>query len=141
MKYIASEKCHSKDVNCFNKYKEPLLSTVLFPPHLLQRECMYWRIFPSRSIDFSVNILPSKALFNMTQTDVLLPEVLSPRMFCPPDVLSPDVLSCRTFCLPDVLSVRTFCPAGRFVPLDVLSTDVLSPDVLSLDILSGHPKN
>jgi hypothetical protein len=31
-----------------------------------------------------------------------------------------------------------FCPHGRFVPKDVLSTDVLSPDVLSPDVLSGH---
>jgi hypothetical protein len=58
-------------------------------------------------------------------------DVLSPWMFCPPDVMSPDVLSPGTFCLTDVLSVRMFCPAGNFVPMDVLSTDVLSPDVLS----------
>jgi hypothetical protein len=31
----------------------------------------------------------------------------------------------------DVLSVRMFCPAGRFVPPDVLSLYVMSPDVLS----------
>jgi hypothetical protein len=74
------------------------------------------------------------------------------------DVLSPDVLSLRTFCpagrfvSTDVLSLRTFCLYGGFVPTDVLShgryvsgcfvsgrfvsgrfvpTDVLSPDVLS----------
>jgi hypothetical protein len=39
------------------------------------------------------------------------------------------------FVPPDILSRRTFCPAGRFVPPDVLSTDFLSPDVLS-----GHLK-
>ncbi len=83
--------------------------------------------------------LYSKALWNMTQTDVLSTDVLSPRTFsphghfvrrtfCPPDVLSP-----RTFCPTDVLSLWMFCPRGCFVPMGVLSTDVLSPD-----ILSGH---
>jgi hypothetical protein len=43
------------------------------------------------------------------------------------DVLSPDVLSLRTFCpagcfvSTDVLSLRTFCLYGHFVPMDVLS--------------------
>jgi hypothetical protein len=36
-------------------------------------------------------------------------------------VVPPDLLSPLTFCLPDVLSHRTFCPARRFVPPDVLS--------------------
>jgi hypothetical protein len=33
------------------------------------------------------------------------------------------------FCLPDVLSLRMFCPAGRFVPPDVLSQYIM--DVVS----------
>jgi hypothetical protein len=32
---------------------------------------------------------------------------------------------------PDVFSIQTLCPAGCFVPPDVLSLDVMSPDVLS----------
>ncbi len=74
-------------------------------------------------------------------------------IICKKDVLSPDVLSLRTFCpagrfvSTDVLSLQTFCLYGGFVPTDVLShgryvsgcfvsgcfvpTDVLSPDVLS----------
>ncbi len=103
----------------------------------------------------SMKILPSKALVNMTQMDVLSTDILSPWMFCPhgcfvpADVLSAgrfvrqtfyptDVLSPWTFCPTDVLSLRMFCPHGLFVPMDVLSTDVLFPDVLSPDVLSGH---
>jgi hypothetical protein len=66
------------------------------------------------------------------------------------DVLSPDVLSLRTFCPagrfipPDVLSHGTFCPSGHFVPRtlclsDLMSPAVMSPDVLSPDVCpSGH---
>ncbi len=103
----------------------------------------YWRIFPSLSIDFSVNVLSSKALLNMIQTDILSPDVLSTRTFCPHGCffsrmlcrrtfrpsgrfVRPDVLSVRTFFLPDVLS------AGRFVSPDILSAGrLVPPDVLS----------
>jgi hypothetical protein len=124
-------------VNCFDKHEEPQKTETK------ERECVYRRIFPSRSIDFyQYKILPNKALVNMTQMDVLSPRMFCPHrrfvrwMFCPTDVLSP-----RMFCPMDVLSLRMFCPHGRFVPTDVLSTDVLSPDVLSPDVLSGHTKD
>ncbi len=69
--------------------------------------------------------------------------------------MSPDVLSLRTFCpagrfvFTDVLSLRTFCLYGRFVPTDVLSHGCyvsghfvsgcfVPTDVLSPDVLSGH---
>jgi hypothetical protein len=57
--------------------------------------------------------------------------------------MSLDVLSPRTFCL------RSFCPAGRFVSVDVLSHirevsgcyvggRFVPPDVLAPDVLSWH---
>ncbi len=98
-----------------------------------KRDCgVYRRIFPSCSIDFYQEKLPSKALVNMTQTDVLSTDVLSPRMFCPHgrfvrrtfcplDVLSAGRFVCWTFCPHGRFVRRTFCPPGRFVPTDVLS--------------------
>jgi hypothetical protein len=99
-----------------------------------KRECVYRRIFPSRSIDFyQYKILPSKAPVKMTQTDVLSPRTFCPhgrfvhRTFCPTDVLSDgpfvpmDDLSDGRFVTTDVLSPRMFCPHGCFVPTDVLS--------------------
>ncbi len=98
-----------------------------------KRECVYRWIFPSRSIDFYQKKLPSKALVNMTRTDILSTDVLSPRVFCPQGrfvrrTFCPlDVLSSRTFCLTDVLSLRMFCPHRRFVPMDVLSPWTFCP--------------
>jgi hypothetical protein len=77
--------------------------------------------------------LPRKALVNMTQTDVLSTDVLSPRTFCPHGrfvrrtFCPTDVLSPRTFCPTDVLSLRMFCRYGRFVPTDVLSLRTFCP--------------
>jgi hypothetical protein len=68
---------------------------------------------------------------NLTQKDVMSPDVLSRLTFCSTEVMSPEVLSPRSFFLLDVLSLRMFCPAGRNVPPEILSMDALSPDVLS----------
>jgi hypothetical protein len=131
------------------------------PPSQEHREsALFWWIFPSPSINFSLKIAKQGPLKRDPDgrfvTGCFVPmDVLSPRTFCPhgcfvpTDVLSarcyvtgrfvlPDILSAECFVRTDVSSCRTFCPAGRFVPSDVLSTDVLSPDVLSPDILSGH---
>jgi hypothetical protein len=142
---------HGKDVNCFDKYIKNLCvvkyCTCFPPPTLPQRESVgVLADFSSFTLNrfLSVKILPSKDLINMTQTDVLSTDVLSPRTFCPHrrfvrrTFCPTDLLSPRTFCPTDVLSLRTFCPHGRFVATDVLSTDVLSPDILSPDVLSGH---
>ncbi len=112
-KYIAQQgpvkQCHHKDVNCIDNFKESLcLVLYMFPSHLPQRECMYWRIFPSRSVDFSVNILPNKALLNMTQMDVLSMDVLSARCYVARRFVPMDVFSLRTFCL-GMFFLRTFC--------------------------------
>ncbi len=94
-------------------YKEPLLISMNVSPRQEHREsALFWQIFPSRSIDFSVK--------NIAQQG---PGKYDPDgRFVPTDVLSP-----RTFCLTYVMS------HGRFVPTDILSdgcfvpTDVLSP--------------
>ncbi len=94
----------------------------------------------------------------VSQIDVLSPDVLSLRTFCPHGsfvcwpfcptdvmslaVMSPDILSLRMFYLsgcfisPDVLSLWTFCLSGRFVSPYVsslrtfrLSVRFVSPDV------------
>ncbi len=54
-------------------------------------------------------------------------DVLSPWMFCPPDVMSPDVLSRRMFCPARSFVCRTFSLSGRFVPPDVLSRRTVCP--------------
>jgi hypothetical protein len=104
--------------NCFDEHEEPQKTETK------ERECGgYWRIFPSRSIDFyQSKILPNKALVNITQTDVLSPRTFCPHgCFVPTDVLSDgrfvptDVLSDGRFVAMDILSPRMFCPHGRFV--------------------------
>ncbi len=93
---------------------------------------MFWRIFPTRSIDFPVKkyCLGNIASQGPGKYDpdgrfvhgrFVLTDVLFPRTFCPPDVLSDgrfvpmDVLSDGRFVATDILSPRTFCPYGRFV--------------------------
>ncbi len=100
----------------------------------LKRKCVYRRIFPSCSIDFSVKkILPSKALVIMTQTDVL-----SPRTFCPHGrFVSMDDVSAgrfvrRTFCPHGRFVRRMFCLYRRFVPTDVLSPQMFCPRTFCL---------
>ncbi len=88
---------------------------------------MFWRIFPSRSIDFSVKNIAQQGpgKYNpggrFDHGRFVPTDVLSPRTFCPTDVMShgrfvlTDVLSDGRFVSTDVLSPRTFCPNGRFV--------------------------
>jgi hypothetical protein len=89
---------------------------------------------------------------NITQTDVMSPDILSLQTFCPHGRFVPQIclqMFClQTFCLlivsPDVLPCLTFCPAGRFFPQDVLSRLTFCPsghlvlDRMSLDVLFGH---
>jgi hypothetical protein len=106
-------------VNCFDKHEEPQKTETKERVCV----CVYWRIFPSRSIDFyQLKIWPRKALVKMTQTNILSTDVLSPRTFCPHGCFvcrtfcPTDLLSPRTFFVAtDVLSPRTFCPHGPFV--------------------------
>jgi hypothetical protein len=83
-------------------------------------------------------------LYIISQKDVLSPDVLSLRTFCP----------ARRFVSTDILSLRTFCLFGRFVSMDVsshgryvsgcfvsgcfVSGCFVPTDVLSPDVLSGH---
>ncbi len=98
-----------------------------------QRKCMYWGIFPPRSRDFSVNILPSMNIKNIIQTDVMSPDVLSLQTFCPHGRFVPQMLCIWMFCPHRCFVCRTFCPSGYFV-----SPDFFPPDVLSLYVMSGH---
>ncbi len=81
---------------------------------------MYWGIFPPRSRDFLVNILPSMNIKNITQTDVMSPDVLSIQTFCPMDVLSHRCYVSGCFAPTDFFS------AGHFVPPDILSHQIFS---------------
>ncbi len=100
-----------------------------FPPTPGRERALFWRIFPSRSIDFSANILPSMGLKNMTQAVVLSLDILSLRTFCPYWHFVPKDVLCGTLCLqasciPDVVplnvwSRKIFCPS--FVPVSYVS--------------------
>jgi hypothetical protein len=63
----------------------------------------------------------------MSAGHFVLPDVLSPRTFCPMNIMSLDVLSPRTFCLPDVFSLRMFCPSGSFILPYVLYVRMFCP--------------
>ncbi len=132
-----------------SKYKEPLLS-MCFPQPLAgtQKKCIVSANFSSRLKRLvSQHILPSMALLNMTQTDVLSQiwprQTFCRRAFCPHGRFVRRMLCCRTFYstryfvlrtfyLPDILSVQTFWPAGCFVPPDVLSRQMFCPRTLCL---------
>jgi hypothetical protein len=109
-------------------YKEPLLISMNVSPRQEHREsALFWRIFPSRSIDISVKNIAQQGHGKYVPDGCFVhgrfvsTDILSPRTFCPTDVMShgcfvpTDILSDGRFVSTDVLSPRTFCPHGRFV--------------------------
>jgi hypothetical protein len=70
---------------------------------------------------FTLNRFLSKkyCLLNITKTDVLSTDILSPQMFCPHGCFVRRMLCHRMFCPYGRFVPRTLCPSGRFVPTDV----------------------
>jgi hypothetical protein len=94
------------------------------------------------SVGLKLKVLSRIDIKNITQTEVMSPDVLSLGMFCPDGCFVLRTLWLRHFVLTVILSAERFVPLDvlsyrTFCLPDVLSQDVLSPDVLSLDVLSG----
>jgi hypothetical protein len=99
-----------------------LNTEVLYPYYVTLLGCTkkYTSVKSSKTYTFLTQrfFIFSKTVYILTMTLLRYTTYIS---YCQKDVLSPDVLSLRTFCPAGCFVRRTFCPAGRFVPPDVLS--------------------